>query len=71
MDNEKYYVEDWGNPPIPPGVRARVGFAQHFAGPDRLGLVKIYTPGITEDIIIMSRRDFERWFGKLPEGGTK
>lgn len=68
MDIKKYHIEEWDHVYIPWGIMRRVSVARANAGPDRLGVVKICYPGDPDDVLLMSRRDFEHWFGKIPRG---
>jgi len=71
MNSNKYHVEELEGVACHRWIWEQVNKARYNARADRLGMVKLCYAGDRDDILIMSRRDFERWFGDLPTGGTQ
>lgn len=71
MDTRKYHIEEWSGEGNVWGVWDQVRAARNNAGVGCLGMVQLYFVGDTEALLVISRRDFEHWFGKLPEGGNE
>lgn len=67
VSDRRYHTEMATRQQVPGWLKNALGYARGNAYPDRLGVLVLHETGAIYDMVVLSRSDFEIWFGLLPE----